>query len=586
MLIAWEEITGSQQWASLSPAEKRQVYNGYLKDLSKEEAWKALVPDQKKQFIEGMQKDAGYNLPMSEKPALEKYIKEPYKGLLDIFKSKDKKDQKDAKTTREMFGAQEDPMSMIDYDAIEIQGAGLDPAGFLGFHNTHQPKVKSPEENQDQWVQIATGERKLITPEGEITEPEWSGEPLTPDQQLRQFQDRRQMRIGPPTKSIDDKPKEGYQGRGIVKLLAPVLPRADLPKDFFQRLVGNRPPSAREQAETMLKIEAQNKGYTLSEYKKLLSPENARVQWLSDRMEDVSRSFVRGGIGSIQGMVSFVGALEDSPLARDLSAAMTMEMDKLSPEEENFATDLAGAMGSSAPFFLPGLGMVKAAQAMKVAPWIMRWGASGIHSSLEAMTEAGMVYDRVLQKTGGDKKAAMEAATKTFWGNVAFLMVSNRLGLYGEHSRLSRKMGLEAVLNADEEAWQGWLSNTVAGDPTRLRDVMYEALLGALVAGPMVMIEQHAEKKGVPGYDVDLNVEAVLSEDNPPFKPGKPRTHPVVSKPIPAENKILVDHYTNASDEIEASGGELDPEKAGEGKAGKEKHREQNASCPRFKRDL
>jgi hypothetical protein len=82
MLPAWDEITTSKSWQTLSPEEKHNIFNSYLNDLNQQGYLKNLTEPEKNNVINAMKRDAGFDVEkIKEEPSLVSKVVKPFEAI-------------------------------------------------------------------------------------------------------------------------------------------------------------------------------------------------------------------------------------------------------------------------------------------------------------------------------------------------------------------------------------------------------------------------------------------------------------------------------------------------------------------------
>jgi hypothetical protein len=196
-----------------------------------------------------------------------------------------------------------------------------------------------------------------------------------------------------------------------------------------------------------------------------------------------AKNIAAGGAGTLGGMFGAADWIVDSDVTKDLVQKAEGWQKELSPPDPNLSDAIVQGFGSSAIFFVPGIGIAKGAGVMaSVAPKVASWMGAGVATALESMTEAGATYNEVLNKTG-DKDRASSAATKTLLLNLPLDAVTNKLGVFGDKGGNLRKMVMSSLTEAGQEAGQEVISAVSAGRDIDPRAVGQAGIVGGVVGG-------------------------------------------------------------------------------------------------------
>lgn len=173
--------------------------------------------------------------------------------------------------------------------------------------------------------------------------------------------------------------------------------------------------------------------------------------------------------------------------------------EKMAYEDPEFLDKSISAIASSATFLVPGIGIMKGAQALNLAPKIAN--ALGIASSalLESSIEAGMAREDALNR-GLSQDQADSVGYKVFTANLPITVFGNKLGVFAKSNNLIGKFAKSMIGEGTQEALQQVPQNVVAG-----KEMGYgtgeAALYGAIAAGPFGVLESVAERQAPPAAE-------------------------------------------------------------------------------------
>ena len=170
-------------------------------------------------------------------------------------------------------------------------------------------------------------------------------------------------------------------------------------------------------------------------------------------------------------------------------------------QDDGFTDHLVQGVGSSAVFFLPGLGVARGAQALaSISPKLALLFGGSASAALESVAEAGNVYRAVVSEKHSESEIrqqslnydpamldddAREAADRTFFANMILVTLTNRLGIFNPNaSGFVRRMVFSAPIEAVQEAGQQIISN-VALEQDPLEGTFESFLIGGIVGGLM-----------------------------------------------------------------------------------------------------
>lgn len=197
------------------------------------------------------------------------------------------------------------------------------------------------------------------------------------------------------------------------------------------------------------------------------------------------------GVGAVQtlgGIPMAAEALTHSDFLHNINNSIEEWTKEHSPEEFNLKDAIASGLGSSAPLYLAGVGIVPVAMAMGIAAPVAL--ALGIPTLvvLESMVEGGHRYRKSLKEHGDENKASAEAAL-TFAGNIPLnALTETLLGPLGRIKGTGLKgaaktVGKAAAGGVIEEPAQLLISEGAAGHLPSTSELGTEALVGGIVSG-------------------------------------------------------------------------------------------------------
>lgn len=194
----------------------------------------------------------------------------------------------------------------------------------------------------------------------------------------------------------------------------------------------------------------------------------------------------------------------------------------LQPENPTFKEKISSGAGSSIPFFAIGAGTGKGAQFLaRVSPRIAAWFGGSAAGAVEAMSEAGNVYDENLKK-GMDRKEADKAANKTFGANIVLNILTDRFGVFSEDKLGLKKFLLSTSGEGIQEATQQVISNVNTGRPYD-EGVVESGIIGSIIGGGL----------GTVGTDIDPQTGVSLKEEEQ-----APEEKPTTIEPIKLPDNI------------------------------------------------
>jgi len=259
---------------------------------------------------------------------------------------------------------------------------------------------------------------------------------------------------------------------------------------YFRHIFGMKEADI---AEANIALEARERGITVEEFKRQVVPEGEGLR----RVERFISGAGAGAVATVEGMAGSVQWITDSELGADLANQAALWRNEMIPsaEERDFSDDVASGVGSMAVFFIPGYGVANGTRLLFGATArFAAWAGTGIMTSMEASTEAGMVYRDVLRETGSKTKAG-DAATTTFWLNVPLITITNKLAFFTEGGSVLSRAVRGGTLEGTQEAGQEVISGMATGDTPRLGDLVRAFGVGAITGGGVGIISNLSQDK-------------------------------------------------------------------------------------------
>lgn len=264
---------------------------------------------------------------------------------------------------------------------------------------------------------------------------------------------------------------------------------------YFRHIFGLK---GRDQGEASIANDARRLGITVEEFKRQVVPEGEGLR----RVERFISGIGAGAVASIEGMAGSVQWITDGKVGKDLANQAAIWRSEMIPsaEERDFSDDVAGGVGSMAVFFIPGYGVANGIRLLFGASTrFAAWVGTGVMTSMESATEAGMVYRDVLRETRSKTKAE-DAATTTFWLNVPLITITNKLGFFTEGGSVLSRAARGGFLEGTQEAGQEVISGVATGDTPRLGDLVRAFGVGAITGAGVGAIQALSQDK----TDTDL----------------------------------------------------------------------------------
>lgn len=209
------------------------------------------------------------------------------------------------------------------------------------------------------------------------------------------------------------------------------------------------------------------------------------------REQDRANRNLVAGLGRVgaQGFraLEWQGVDAAAPVADKINAWV----ETIEPENQRFGDALMQGLGSSLPFFVSGMGIMKGAQALgRVSPMAARIFGGGTATFLESAVEAGGVYEANMEmplKEGENEEArearATRSADRTFLANAFAIGITNHFGIFntGVRNALKRVL-LSAPLEGLQESYQQAVSNVNTERPWH-EGVIESGIIGAIIGG-------------------------------------------------------------------------------------------------------
>jgi hypothetical protein len=194
-------------------------------------------------------------------------------------------------------------------------------------------------------------------------------------------------------------------------------------------------------------------------------------------------------IGTAGGFMDAVAWLTDGAVGQETADLFADFAEFTAPPDPTFGEQVAGGFASTVAFFIPGIGVARGAQLFaRVSQRLAGWAGASTMAAGEAMTEAGMVH-RELLAAGASRDRADIAARFTFWANLPVLLVTDKLGFFGDKGRgilgELKKRGVAGVLEGTQESTQGIISSKAKDESIKWKDVLHEGVIGAIIGAVM-----------------------------------------------------------------------------------------------------
>lgn len=228
------------------------------------------------------------------------------------------------------------------------------------------------------------------------------------------------------------------------------------------------------------------------------------IDYKKGLLEELPKGISVGAAGTVAGMLSGVEWLLDDVPGLEGIAELSKEGSEILKEgiramhpERTFFTDIGSVIGSMGTFLLPGGVVSKGLNKIAtIAPSIANWLGVGTMTTMEALTEAGVVFDEKRDLTDRENQAgeAMEgyipkdpkseaekAARITFVSNIPLLLITNKLGIFADKGSMISKALRSYISEGTQESVQEVISTLAIDNPEdRLKagNVLYAGFLG------------------------------------------------------------------------------------------------------------
>ena len=256
-----------------------------------------------------------------------------------------------------------------------------------------------------------------------------------------------------------------------------------------------------------------------------------------------------GALGVVEGLAG-AGEYLGVPGSEDVENKVNEWVKTIAPSDPNFAEQLASGVGSSATFFIPGLGAAKGVNILtKVTPKLANLFGLTAMTMLESASEAGQVYN--------DTKDP-RAAEKSFLANMLLVGITNKYDLTGESANVIKKILIQAPLEGLQEAGQEIIQAKSKDEDINWDNVITSAGIGTLIGGGATAVlpsevEQSTQKKEseqVPN-EYNFNVRAHNTQPQEGLTQEK--------LPLDLQKELFIPNWTNPPD-VEGLNNEV-PEK-------------------------
>lgn len=166
--------------------------------------------------------------------------------------------------------------------------------------------------------------------------------------------------------------------------------------------------------------------------------QQARIGLRRSQLVDPNRGEVRrkfdaaaGGMaGAVGGAAEWVGRKTGIAALEQFGQSAQEDAAALMPEDATFADKLANALGSTASFLLPGMGVAKVAQGFGLGVRAANLAGAGVASVAETLGNAQQAYEDAMKHTGNSTWAE-EQGWKTAITMLPINFLTDKIGLFG-----------------------------------------------------------------------------------------------------------------------------------------------------------
>lgn len=234
------------------------------------------------------------------------------------------------------------------------------------------------------------------------------------------------------------------------------------------------------------------------------------------------KGIVRGGAATVEDFgngLEWLGAKEAGKAFEEWGKTAK---DFYKIEDPTYVDQLAEGLGSMTTFFIPGLGVSKGVQIMKIAPGIARWLGVGVSTVLEGITESGGTYKQAIENGYGEKSASL-SATSSFWANIPMIALTDRLGVFGDKGPKILQVLTSGAMEGAQEFTQSLIGNIALSDPINWKDATVSGSIGFITGSGIKSAETVTQTLDELGVAKDF-VNKLKSERGStvnPFNDGK-----------------------------------------------------------------
>ena len=194
------------------------------------------------------------------------------------------------------------------------------------------------------------------------------------------------------------------------------------------------------------------------------------------------RSIASGAVAAGGGIIGFLGNKTNIEALQSGALNAQGIAEGLMPRDPAFIEELGAGFGSTAVFWVPGVGIAKGVDAIaKTSHVAALWAGAGASGVMEAMAEAGNTFQSLVDQ-GIKPEEAERRADEVFLENATVVTLFNRFGLFGEQASQFARITLTAAAEGVQEFFQAVIGNLAETDPL-LQGAGKSTLIGALVGG-------------------------------------------------------------------------------------------------------
>lgn len=210
--------------------------------------------------------------------------------------------------------------------------------------------------------------------------------------------------------------------------------------------------------------------------------------------ERVLRDMAAGGLNASRKIVDTLNLPLDSQAAKIISSELERLSNEVLPGLQSTGDKVAQQVGEGLTFFIPGVGASKFLASMQyVTRNMAAWGGSTTAAFLESSAEAGTTYDELI-KNGKPPAEARYEAEKVFWGNMALVGATNKLGMLADSGGMLIRGGKGAAVESLQTFAQLGLSNHATDkniEEGTASAVVFSLFFGGATAGTRGLLAQH-----------------------------------------------------------------------------------------------